>query len=629
VNLTSRTLFYFLIFGSWATAFSLEIKAQNLSPKLKELKLDSLKVFTVNPLDPSQMVQRADSLPNALFHQYDPARQSAFDWFHLGFAGSAARPGLFSPKVDPAVELGFRAFDLYRFNNWSHFVSKKPFSNVQYNSRLTDQRDFQLKAEFARSFENGWSLSFAHNRIRYGGGFYSRQSINVVDLALGIAYQPGKNYQGFFTYTDGANNGNDNGGIKIDTAFGKEVTDGLNRVTVNLNNSGTRIKEQKFYLDQYYSPFAKDSLGRKGPFSISMRTGFEKTVFRSFDLRDTSSNSYQGIFKTEANGLRVFQSLNRWENHLRIHFHPKALGTRLEAGIRLLANDFRPIQTQDTSFIGVFLTGKLSQSIGRNIDIRGDGSFGLLGQVGDFKIHGEADLKVDKWINLTAGIDAIRFQPDLVFSNMSVSNISVWRNAPEKTSISSLYANLKIPRWNTQFTGKIMAIDNFTYFDENRISKQYDPAFSIAQFTLIQPLRLWKFHLDNYLTFQISETKVLPLPRFTGKHCFYFQSAFFKTNLLFNIGSDIRYVSDWQGLGYFPLTGQFHLNSGNSLNLYPGIDFFTSLKIRNWRVFFRMDQVNGFWSPTVAPHYLTAGYPLNDPAATMQLRLGLNMWLYN
>jgi hypothetical protein len=141
---------------------------------------------------------------------------------------------------------------------------------------------------------------------------------------------------------------------------------------------------------------------------------------------------------------------------------------------------------------------------------------------------------------------------------------------------------------------------------------------------LSRNLKLGLFHLDNTIAFQAASEAFIRLPGIYGKHSAYYDDTWFKEKLAIRIGFDLRYNDTFQGYYYNPATGRFQLEDRQSINFFPNVDFWLTIKITKFRGFLKFENLSTMLSDNQL-YYTTAYQPNGKPF----LRFGFSWKLLN
>jgi outer membrane receptor protein involved in Fe transport len=102
------------------------------------------------------------------------------------------------------------------------------------------------------------------------------------------------------------------------------------------------------------------------------------------------------------------------------------------------------------------------------------------------------------------------------------------------------------------------------------------------------------------------------LPEYTLEHSLFYENDIFNRAARIQIGASVFYSSAYYADAYMPATAQFYLQDNKKYGNYPYIDFFVNAKVKNVRVFFKIDHLNSGWmGNTYIP---VQNYPMNGRA---------------
>lgn len=125
-----------------------------------------------------------------------------------------------------------------------------------------------------------------------------------------------------------------------------------------------------------------------------------------------------------------------------------------------------------------------------------------------------------------------------------------------------------------------------------------------------QDFQLGIFHLDNEVTYQKSSNQdVLPLPDLVLYHNFYLKFGLAKKVLQVELGTDVRYFTQYYAPDYAPAIGQFYLQNKETrfkLGGYPLLNAYVNIHLKRTRIFiamYNLIQGQGEKSYFLAPHY--------------------------
>jgi hypothetical protein len=156
-------------------------------------------------------------------------------------------------------------------------------------------------------------------------------------------------------------------------------------------------------------------------------------------------------------------------------------------------------------------------------------------------------------------------------------------------------------------------VQNHTYFNSASKVSQYEGNINIYQSYLTQSFKVWKFHLNLNLRYQyVDQIGIINIPEILTYSSLYFETKFFKKEMLFRIGADLYFATNYTADSYNPIIRQFQSQTNTTINSYPWMDAYLMVKVDRTYFFARMSNV---LEGSVPYNYLAApGYPMADRA---------------
>ncbi|MGB5981268.1 MAG: putative porin [Nonlabens sp.] len=127
------------------------------------------------------------------------------------------------------------------------------------------------------------------------------------------------------------------------------------------------------------------------------------------------------------------------------------------------------------------------------------------------------------------------------------------------------------------------------------------------------------FGMDHTLMYQnVSQSdNAINVPSFVTRNTLYYKNRFFKRALQIQTGITFKYFSEYFMDGYDPILGEFYSQRRDELGAFPMIDLFVNAKVRQTRIFFKLEHAN---APFGEQNYFSA--PRN-PYRDFTIRFGL------
>ena len=151
-------------------------------------------------------------------------------------------------------------------------------------------------------------------------------------------------------------------------------------------------------------------------------------------------------------------------------------------------------------------------------------------------------------------------------------------------------------------------VNNNIYYDTLGIIRQTPELVNVMSAYLQKDFKLWKFHFDNQILFQMSSNQEsIPLPMLALHLRYYFQFDLVKNVMKVQVGADGTFTTSYYAPAYNPATGQFHNQVSEKIGNTPYIDVFANFQWKTASIFLKFTNANQGW-PTAdyfsAYHYI-------------------------
>lgn len=567
-------------------------------------------------LTPEKSEAATDSLPDATFRMYNPARRSLIDYGTIGNLGSSARPLLYAVAPQQGFDFGIHGFDLYtlKSRDLRFYRNTRSFSEATF-SQGKNNLESMLNARFARTFSGGTNFSLDYRSINNLGQFnYQRDKHNA--LSAGLWVPKGKRYEAFLIFTKNVIRQQENGGIVSDSVFLGEQFQGPLAAAINLpeGRAYTRYDDQSLHLTQHFR-FVGAAVGKR---ALRATHTFEWGKMRyKFSDGDTVTGlrndaPYFENFLVDERGIRNFAVVNRYDNTFSINtFKAKKPGAPSDLLAIGLAHSFFKVNQEPISynFSNLFFTGNLKLSPSERFQFSANAALGLLTNIGEYQLQGSIALGLGKAGQLRASLLSQRRPSSMFQRRLFVSKRELWNNDFTKPVENTLSASYALPLIGFEATARTTLVNNYLYFDQNSMPQQTGSPLQIVQFVVVENVKLGWLRLDNTVAIQkANRSDVLRLPEWFTKNSLYVSGKIFKKRMQFSTGVDFRMNSEFQPDGYQPLVGQFHLQDSITQKPYPWADVFLAFKVQSFRFTIRYENCNTWFDKTKV-FYQTARYP--------------------
>ena len=336
---------------------------------------------------------------------------------------------------------------------------------------------------------------------------------------------------------------------------------------------------------------------------------------------------YEG-YVTDDRGVRNFMFMRTFQTGLDIQFRylnnkPDIPAQILRAGL-MYRNAKVDQEPENFTQRELYLTAAAQIGISRHISLDGKGYLGILDAGGEFRLEANARLSLFKDARTWAQWVIYQRQPNLTESRLFISQQPVWNFDFNNLALSSLSFHYDHPSLRLKLHGGFHLISNLIYYDEQRIPQQLGSTAEVLQLSAQKEFVFGPLGVMGHLMFQEYDADQIALPHliFTGQ--IFYTGKWFKQRLLVRTGLDVLVTDTYQGVSYFPVTGQFYYDPAFDIAQYPAVDAFFSLQVRDFfKAFAKLENVTAYLTDD---HFVeVAGYPHFET----YFRFGLWMRLFN
>ena len=405
------------------------------------------------------------------------------------------------------------------------------------------------------------------------------------------------------------------------------------RVDVKLTDARNRVSGKRYFLEHHYKLFEekKDSgLVRPSALKIGHIFNYESKYYQ---FSEDKQNDYFGsVFISDISDKAA---LKTFYNQLNAQFSNRVIGN-IKGYVDFYNYDyfFNSELISDTQTISsqlkgneISVGGQYAKRFGR-LGIQGEAKSKITGSLSGNLIRGSLGYTINEKNRISlAGFTSSRM-PDFNFllyqsdyRNYNWQNDGLFKKQQENGLQADL-SSVLLGSLSMEYT----TLQNFSYFasiateeqvqagEENAYVKPFQESGTINYFkaTYRKELRWKDFALDNTLMYQhVSQTNnVMNLPQFVTRNALYYQKEVFKKAMFLQTGITFKYFTEYFMDAYNPLLGEFYTQNREKLGGYPLLDFFIDAKIRNARVFFKLEHFNS--SFTGSNYYSAPNYPYRD-----------------
>ncbi len=501
------------------------------------------------------------------------------------------------------------------------YDTRTPYSDLLYV--IGSKKEQSFKMTFSYNVKKNWNVTANFFRIR-SEGFYLRQSTNDNFISLSSVYKSESNRYHLlvgvmYNYVQNA----ENGGISNDSIFENGVNLDKKLLDVNLTSAKRSHLNRSIFVNQHinFGKKSTDSLSKRAiiPHSkITLSTSFEDNLLK-YEDENPLSGFYSNIYY---DSTRTYDSTYNFsfENELswkRLD-NKKHRGFVDKFGIGFSAkNQFLLIKQReiDAAYNNIIAGAELFNIYSdHKFWFKLAGKYAITGyNKDDYSVTGSLKKRlIDSLTFLVLNLSTKRQMPEYIYSRFS-SNHFKWENNLEKQGEDAVELHFLMKKNKLSIVLNYKMYTNPVYFDNYAIARQYLGHVGVLSSTLKKNFSFYNWHLNNTITYQyVPDSTVIRLPEYVLEHSLYYENDLFKKAMRLQIGVSVFFVSNYFANNYMPATSQFYLQNDKEYGNYPFIDFFINARVKDVRVFFKIDHLNSGWMGN--KYMLTPDYPMNDRA---------------
>ena len=586
------------------------------------LKYKRLLTWTSNPYTNQLTFERPDTSFNDWYTEYPFAKEDV-NATYLGLAGSPTQAYNF-----------FKRKDLYEFRPYSHFLtyfpdvdqvtmfnSKTPYTELAYWGTLfafKEEEESSVRFLHTQNITPAWNIAVLYKQFG-AKGLLTNEATDNRGLELTTNYV-GDRYTLNAGYVRDRISRNENGGIVNSSDIRDTVLDAKTLQT-HLKEAASKTTRNTLFLNHSYIiplNFRDDStavgsgtsgiIGHSVEYSTYSRFYKDKIAQNDQVGRDFYHNQFF-INPTES-ADSIHTSL--LDNKLFIRLQPwsdDAILSKIDGGIgyEYVSNyNFNPkfylTGNQNTHYNNLYFYGSASGKYRRRMTWDAFAKYNLAGyNQNDYELDANATFAfypfLERWspVLLKAHINSTLQRPDW-YSNHYYSNHYVWNNDFDRTSRNTLDAEIAIPKWKLSLQASYGLIGNHLYHDTTGILRQEKDLLNVLSVSLRKDFKLWLFHLDNEVLFQVSsKPEVLPLPMVSAHLRYYIEFEMVKNVLTLQIGGDATINTKYYAPAYNPALGTFQLQNKELIGDTMYLDAFINMQWKQVSLFLKMVNVTNGW----------------------------------
>ena len=542
-------------------------------------------------------------------------------YYNGGNTGSPAMSAYWSPNRTIGFDHGIHHLDLYRqrSENMPFFRTDRAYTQLHYN-QAPQQTKSGTNIKFGRAINPRSGITILYDRINDLGEF-DHQKTRETSVGAGLYYFPEPNKKIFFSYTSNNFTLEENGGITSIDFYENPTYDDRELIPTRINRSLASLKEREARLTANWN-LGSGTINQSKGISIIYDGHYNSFIYKYTDP-DSLSEVYRQYLVHE-DGVRAFVRNNRISNALGLVLDygkidsDVAFNGRLSGRLEYQYNDY----TQDFAtekINNLILHGGFDQQLSERLRLQAAVKLCLADQAGDYRIDGRIFFQPFEQLEIEGFLISQLRMPTGIMSEFRSLEASIYANDFNAIKYNSIGGRVKFRPWGFSGELKNTIVNDYVYFNDNLVPDQIGATINILQIKLGLARQLGFIYTENYVILQNSSDTRIPLPTYFSKHYLGGRWKLFRKRLQLDIGMDGIILPDFDGYGYFPLTGQFYPTSGLIPYGYT-LNGIVGLRVDQFNVFFKFENMHNYWDEN--PRFTIENHPVYDS----RLRIGFR-WL--
>lgn len=510
----------------------------------------------------------------------------------------------------------------YEVEDISYYNVATPFTELYFKTVIEQGQN--LDALFTSNTSPQFNFFAAYKGLRSLGKYQASLS-SVGNLRLGFSYNTkDKRYfvKTHFAAQDYTND--ENGGLTADAVqqYTDEVDEFDDRsiLEVNFQDAESTLDSRRFYLDQkYYIIDTKDSLSYNR-LSVGHILNFKDKEY-GFTQTSPSTAIFGESFETSnLNDLTEFQDIY---NEGRLVYENKVLGSiTFKTGYTDYNYGYNRTLNTAEGFISNRLKGniiqvggeyekqfgKLKLSANLMTSVSGEQSGNYLKASVNYRFSEDFGAHLTASSNERApNYNFLLYQSDYLNYN--------WQNNFSNEVIQNIKATVSSKKYG-ELEMSSSIIDNYAYFerltDTLTRPNQFDGTINYLKLKYTNQLDFELLGTASTVQYQnvLSGSEVFKAPSLILRQSIYYQDYWFKKALYLQMGLTGKYFSSYESNGYDPVLSEFYVQNNFELKGFPVVDFFFNAKIRQARVFFKLENATTIFFKN--SNFSAENYPYKD-----------------
>jgi hypothetical protein len=560
--------------------------------------ISAYKIFTVS--GDSTFVDTTLSIQKD--YKFNYLRKDNFELVPFNNVGQTYNKLAYSFKKDNIVpDLGARARHFNFMEVEDIFYYEVPTPLTEFYFKTVPEQGQTLDAFFTINTSERLNFSIAYKGLR-SLGKYQNVLTSTGNFRATFNYATLNNryrHKSHFVSQDLLNQ--ENGGLTdqaIQQYINKEPEfDDRSILEVKFENAENVLFGKRFFLAHEFD-LAK---GKNNRLTLDHELDFsdKKYIFK----QDAPVSIFGESFKTSNLNDKV--KLRNISNEAGVTYSNSTLGElRIKAGMTYYNYGYNSVYILEEQTITNRLTGE-NYTAGAEYfknygPLRMYGDF-MVSVAGDFSGHNflaGANYYINKKNQVKVELRSNESAPNFNFLLYQSDYLNYnWQTDFNNTTTQSLSVQLE-SKDLVDLEASFTRMNDYAYFSANETGSikpfQEDGEVSYFKVKATKEFSYGKFALDNTIMYQklLNGGAVLNVPDLTTRNSLYYKDHWFKRALYLQTGLTLKYFTSYKMDGYDPVLAEFYVQNDQKLGGFPVVDFFFNAKVRQTRIFFKLEHLN-------------------------------------
>lgn len=373
------------------------------------------------------------------------------------------------------------------------------------------------------------------------------------------------------------------------------------RLDVNFEDAQSTLFGKRFFLDHSYTLYRKEDSTAQRDLTVGHRLNHS---YKKYQFTQSTANELFGPSFEEVS-INDQTRLTSTSNELYASFSAGKVANIVARG-RFTHYDYgyNTVLDLEEGFIVNRLQGDIVSAGGEyrgtvgGFQLKANGMVNLIGDLKGYDLGVRLSYLFSPAFYIAAKANVNDRAPNYNFLLYQSDYINYnWQTSFSNESRQSLGFELYAPQI-LNASAEFSTINDMAYFGLNEVGFvrpfQHDGQVTYFKVMGQREFSLGKFALNNTVLYQtvMDGSQVLNVPDLVTRNTLYYRDYWFQRALYLQTGFTLNYFTGFALNGYDPVLAEFYVQNSQEFEGFPTVDFFFNGKIRQARVFFKLEHLN-------------------------------------